>query len=90
MAIGCDIHLDSSNIDLEGFKVEDICAYDADSKLSLTEDPTNVPVAIGIRHTRGTHDINIKNCNIDMVFRGDNIINKNIPAFDIVRENIKI
>tara|TARA_B110000908_G_scaffold172283_1_gene238782 strand:+ start:2412 stop:4478 length:2067 start_codon:yes stop_codon:yes gene_type:complete len=87
MAIGCDIHLASSNITLNGLIIRDIISRDLDPRKSTIYDPTPTAVAIGIRQTNTVINMMTKNCNIDMKQIGTTI-EKYVPRFDIVKEDI--
>jgi hypothetical protein len=87
MAIGVDVHLASSNIQIDGLIIREITSNDSDIRISPLYDPTNNPIAIGVRQTSTVINLQTKNCHIDMKY-SDNKVSKYIPRFDIVREDV--
>lgn len=88
MAVGVDVHLASSDIQINGLIIREITSNDSDPRISDLYDPTNSAVAIGVRETNTVINLTTQNCHIDMKYN-DNKLNKYIPRFDIVREDIR-
>lgn len=85
LAIGCDIHLDTSDIHILNMSIKDVISYDSTPVISYDADPTPRAAAIGIRRTNTTYNIHVDKCNINME-RNLAALVKYVPRYDQVNE----